>query len=529
MNRREILRMGSACSLAALAGTAAVAVPATTKVAASKTVPKWDVFEIALAGPASGNPFVDVKLTAVFSLGHRAVAVNGFYDGEGRYKIRFMPDMEGEWSYTTQSNAAELDGKTGSFTVTAALVGVHGPVRVRNTSHFAYEDGTPYFPFGTTCYAWVHQDESMQRQTLETLRTAPFNKMRMCVFPKHYEFNHNEPPYYPFVRDAAGKNDLTRFDPAFFAHLEERIGDLRALGIEADLILFHPYDRWGYQSMPSEADDRYVRYVVARLSAFRNIWWSLANEFDLMKAKSAADFDRFFHIVEQHDPYSHLRSIHYSNKMYDYAHPWVTHVCMQSSKFDVAAEWRDSLRKPLLWDEVGYEGNLNRRWGNLAGEEMLRRFWLATMAGGYASHGETLLKESDTLDENTTPKLWWAHGGELRGTSPKRIAFLRKIVEETSASESGESRRTGLTAQVAPYYLNASSMDKDGKTVRQILYYLDEHQPLFYEFPLPEGKFTAEWIDPWEMKIVKLDGIFSGKSKIRLTGRPYQAVRFCRV
>ena len=26
-----------------------------------------------------------------------------------------------------------------------------------NRFHFAYADGTPYFPFGTTCYAWTHQ------------------------------------------------------------------------------------------------------------------------------------------------------------------------------------------------------------------------------------------------------------------------------------------------------------------------------------------------------------------------------------
>jgi hypothetical protein len=28
-----------------------------------------------------------------------------------------------------------------------------------------------------------------------------------------------------------------------------------------------------------------VRYVVARLAAFPNVWWSMANEYDLMPAK----------------------------------------------------------------------------------------------------------------------------------------------------------------------------------------------------------------------------------------------------
>ena len=36
------------------------------------------------------------------------------------------------------------------------------------------------------------------------------------------------------------------------------------LGIEADLILFHSYDRWGFSEMDAETDDRYLQYVVAR-------------------------------------------------------------------------------------------------------------------------------------------------------------------------------------------------------------------------------------------------------------------------
>jgi hypothetical protein len=70
---------------------------------------------------------------------------------------------------------------------------MHGPVRVRNQFHFAHADGTPFLPFGTTCYAWAHQPLPMQAQTLQTLGKARFNKLRMGVFPKHYIYNANEP------------------------------------------------------------------------------------------------------------------------------------------------------------------------------------------------------------------------------------------------------------------------------------------------------------------------------------------------
>ncbi len=209
ISRREMLKMGSACSLAAIA-TATTSLAEEPKAEDHDSpVPRWEVFELALTGPSDGNPFNDVQLAATFTLEHRTVKVNGFYDGAGVHKIRFMPDTEGSWTYTTSSNAPALSGKTGAFTCVAALAGAHGPVGVCNTQHFAYADGTPFFPFGTTCYAWLNQTEAIQQETLRTLASAPFNKIRMCVFPKSYEYNHNEPALYPFERDGENQSDFT--------------------------------------------------------------------------------------------------------------------------------------------------------------------------------------------------------------------------------------------------------------------------------------------------------------------------------
>ncbi len=190
LNRREMLKLGTVGSLAAIAPAASVAIQPGTPVAGHAPVPQWDVFEAVFSGPADGNPFKDVRFSATFTLEHRTVSVDGFYDGDGRYKVRFMPDTQGDWSYTTQSSAAELVRKTGRFSCVAPLAASRGPVRVRNGHHFGYADGTPFFPFGTTCYAWMHQSEDLQQQTLETLRVGPIQQdPRMCVFPKSYEYN----------------------------------------------------------------------------------------------------------------------------------------------------------------------------------------------------------------------------------------------------------------------------------------------------------------------------------------------------
>lgn len=185
-------------------------------------VEQWDIFELVLQGPSNGNPYVDVQLSAEFRYNHRVLSPEGFYDGAGTYRIRLMPDKAGRWTYITRSNVAEMDGVEGEFLCTQASSDNHGPVSVHNQMHFIYADGTPYYPFGTTCYAWVHQGDAMEEQTLATLAAAPFNKMRMCVFPKDYIYNANEPVYYPYARSADGSQDLARFDPAFWQHFEQR-------------------------------------------------------------------------------------------------------------------------------------------------------------------------------------------------------------------------------------------------------------------------------------------------------------------
>jgi pectin methylesterase-like acyl-CoA thioesterase len=491
---------------------------------------RWGSMEVALAGPSAGNPFMEVELSATFRQGQRAVKVPGFYDGDGSYKIRFMPDSAGVWTYETSSNRAELNRKTGQFDVAPAGPNNHGPVRVRNTWHFAYEDGTPFWQVGTTSYSWTHQTEALEQQTLRTLAAAPFNKMRMAVFPNHDV--RQEPPRYPFAGTPPRGWDFTRFNPAFFRHLEQRVAQLRDLGIEADIILFHPYDKgyWGFDRMPDDVNQRYLRYVVARLAAYRNVWWSMANEFDFLKEKTMPEWDSYFKTVQASDPWQHLRSIHNALAFYNHTQPWVTHVSVQSGAiaedYERAVLLRDVYNKPVVYDEVKYEGNLSRRWGQLTPEAMVLRFWQGAIAGTYVGHSETY--------EDPNGLMWLGKGGVLRGQSPARLAFFRKIL--------GESPPEGLEPidkwQGHPFA---------GKHGEYYLGYFGLQQPVNWPFVLHKTglkdgmKFRAEVIDTWNMTVTRVDGVFEIKQQgaynfadkdgrsIALPGRPYMAVRVVRI
>lgn len=71
-------------------------------------------------------------------------------------------------------------------------------------------------------YALVHQTEELVNQTMDSLAKAPFNKIRFCVFPKSYDYNHNDPQWYAFEKDADGKWDVHSPCFAFWDALEAR-------------------------------------------------------------------------------------------------------------------------------------------------------------------------------------------------------------------------------------------------------------------------------------------------------------------
>ncbi len=134
-----------------------------------------------------------------------------------------------------------------------------------------------------------------------------------------------------------------------------------------------------------------------------------------------------------------------------------------------------------------YEGDIIQCWGSITAEAMVDRFWMTVMKGGYAGHGETYSHPQDLL--------WWAKGGELRGQSAERIAFLRKIVEEDVTH--------GLTPAEEVDGLKAwrsLGMARDGDVT---YIYFGEHRPVIWSLGLPveDGDWEVDVIDTWNMTI----------------------------
>lgn len=116
--------------------------------AVSGELKMWHRVTITFEGPATAedatpNPFRDFRLDVMFTRGERKLVVPGFYAADGnaaesgaekgnRWRVHFMPDAEGEWSYAASfrtgldvalSDGPEagqptgFDGASGTFTV----------------------------------------------------------------------------------------------------------------------------------------------------------------------------------------------------------------------------------------------------------------------------------------------------------------------------------------------------------------------------------------------------------------------------
>ncbi|WP_194396637.1 DUF4038 domain-containing protein [Microbacterium atlanticum] len=455
-------------------------------------------FEGAEVIPADRTP---LTLHAQHAPSGEERVVPGFWDGDTTYRVRFAPDLAGEWTWRTESGDPALDGRSGSFDVTAG--DDRGPVRVAHRFHFAHADGTPFRPVGATAYNWLHQDEPLFSSTVGAIAEAGFNKLRFMVFPQGGGYIEHVPALMPFEK-TDGRWDVTRPVPEFFQRLDRAVEVLGERGIQADVLIYNAYDRgqFGLNELTEEEDAVYLRYLVARLAAYPHVWWSLCNEFDQLERPDDR-WDRTGALLAKIDPYDHLRSIHNWIELYDNNQPWVTHASIQNGSvttdFGRANLYRDVYGKPVVLDEIKYEGDIPDRWGHLDAEQLVHQFWVATVAGTYASHGESFVTPSGSLH--------MVEGGPLIGDSPARLAFLRRLLEEVDGPGLDPIDKWDDPAYVA------------GIPRRLYVQYLGRSAPASWSFRLPIGfpgerpeegdRFRVDVIDTWNMTVSPVDGVFT--------------------
>lgn len=241
------------------------------------------------------NPFLDVELGCRFtSPSGKEYIIQGFYDGDNTWKVRFSPDEVGVWSYKTFTQISDPDLTTSSqFEVTEPDKPVRGFLKACAGRYWGleYESSKPCFIFGDTMYNLFGVAHS--RLDVETVlkRRAQqgFNliRVRVPVSPFHPPRGYNDwqtKSCWPWT-GSPQKPVFDRFNLEYFRTVDNVMHLAQKLGIGFEMII----EAWGFEypfnqrtSFLPEYEELWIRYLIARYDAFSSLYvWTLMNEYEL--------------------------------------------------------------------------------------------------------------------------------------------------------------------------------------------------------------------------------------------------------
>ena len=411
-------------------------------------VEAYDFVEVIVnvEGPDARNPFTDATLRGSFGKagGSAATSVDGFCDSaDGSvFRIRFMPSSPGDYTYSVayRQGSFEMTHK-GAFRASDGHR--RGPVRVDSKYpwHFIWEGtGEHYFFNGTTAF-WLMgwREERTIDYCIERLIGLKINRMRVLlagaanIYWGEPVMTGDNFTYFlrPWVAEAPQSFDhpgidFARFNVPYWQKWERMLRFAR----DRNVIISVIQDISTHKAQPvagSEDERRYLRYAVARLSAFSNITWDLGDDLDSFRDEKWAHETGT--LIESWDPYRHLASSHPVHREHqDRASDWFGFTSIQNwsrSQHALMLEERQIQMKtgriiPQANEEYGYEDHYPRWAPQPDGDsaETLRQVaWDIAMAGAYGTAGESCRRGTNIWPDTG--------GGWINGRGDDTMVMLK--------------------------------------------------------------------------------------------------------
>jgi hypothetical protein len=325
----------------------------------------WQRFEASVENARRyENPYTDVTLDVVYRRPNGSVVrFWGFYDGGTCWKVRFMPDQIGAWTY-----AAAFDdgspGVEGSFDCVASDVRGVLAQDEANPIWFGYRGGghglIRSLHVGDRFFAANWTDDE-RAAFLDWAQAQGYNMLSVA---SHY-----------LNRDQPGRGQgwdtptLWPLDAAQYRRLEMILDDLaqRQIMVFPFAGFFGRASNWPTEPRDQEA---YIRYVLARLGPYWNALFNVSGPEPLLKGKnhipimSKGDLDRLGRLIRSLDVFGHPITVH--NRTGDDAFlgdAWPSFGALQGPKTVDLAELSQGLlrnhhpARPLYAQETLWSGN----------------------------------------------------------------------------------------------------------------------------------------------------------------------------
>ncbi len=436
----------------------------------------WVAQEIELTSAKTyANPFEDVDIEAVFTLGNKIITFPGFWDGGNTWKLRFALNKEGVWNYVITCTDKENTSLTQSGTVTVTKY--DGDLEIykrgflktkKHTPYFMYNDGTPFFYLGDTHWTFCTEEFDSPGDRAGDIECESHFKY---IVDKRVEQGFTVYQSEPLDAGYNLSKGLFESDLAGFRKLDERFKYIAEKGLvhsNAQLVFCKFFVKWErYDDL--DYISRLMKYWIARYGAYPCLW-TLAQEVD-------NDFYRVlkhqtkFHIednpykfmaeeLHKYDPFKQPLTAH-MEYFSIYPPPGMDCTSVSSSAFRKvkshswwAYQWSRKANEPMdyvfakdgwlngqgkvcVLYESSYEGLATGNFGARS------KGWIAYLNGlfgygygaqdmwFYRSRYESNTDANDGMDIITKEKkqsiIW---GEAIKYEAPTQLGYMRKFFEE---------------------------------------------------------------------------------------------------
>lgn len=294
-----------------------------TSLAAGHTavVGRWDRFEISIPNmKRHSDPFKDVTLNVTYNKPDGGtVDFWGFYDGNGTWCARFMPDQIGAWRYDATFSDSSKRVRGAFKCVSSDIPGMisrdqsnpmwFGFTSGRHVLIRSFHVGDRLFADEDNTRTGEKWNPAMRSEFLDWAQSRGYN---MLSIASHYLNRDSEGRgkgwNTPDLWDAAHH----RPNPAEYRRLEDVLSDLAARRI-----MVYPFAGFFGRASDSPREETeqelYIRYSLARLGPYFNVLFSVGGPEPLLRGRPFLTADQINWLGSQIralDVFGHLVSVH---------------------------------------------------------------------------------------------------------------------------------------------------------------------------------------------------------------------------
>ncbi|MEM1094524.1 MAG: DUF5060 domain-containing protein [Bacteroidota bacterium] len=387
------------------------------------TVGLWDQFEVEVPNAtAYADPFRDVDLDVIYTRPDGTEHVFwGFYAADGLWKVRYMPDQLGRWTYrATFSDGAP--GIEGHFDVVPSdLPGLVGH-DVANPMWLGYRGGrhalVRSLHVGDRFFAsnWPAADRTA---FLDWAEAQDYNQLSVASF----FLNRNvEGRGAGWETPGLWDSEAGQPQPEAYTAAEAILGDLAERGMS-----IYPFAGFFGQSadypQTTDAQEVYLRYTMARFGPYWNLLLNVAGPEPLWRPEafkpgmSASEIIRLGQRIQSVNAFGHVLSVHNETGPDPFRYEaWHDYVTLQGGKEAPGPsvhryiEQSHTGTKPVFAQEAFWPGNQWHACACTDAETLRRKAFLLLFAGTAINFadmdGNSSSGFSGTLDLSLRNQMW---------------------------------------------------------------------------------------------------------------------------